>query len=142
MKISGFTVIKNGVLMGYPVLQSIRSILPAVDEMVIGVGKSEDGTKELIESLNDPKIRIFDSFWDPTKTKGGLMLSEKTNEALDQCQYDWCFYVQADEVVHEDDLPKIRAAVEKYDSDPKVQGLLFDYIHFYGSYSTIAASRK
>lgn len=142
MKISGFTVIKNGVLMGYPVLQSIRSILPAVDEMVIGVGHSEDGTKELIQSINDPKIRIFDSFWDPTKTKGGLMLSEKTNEALDQCQNDWCFYVQADEVLHEDDLPKIRAAVEKYDSKPEIQGLLFDYIHFYGSYSTIATSRK
>lgn len=142
MKISGFTVIKNGVLMGYPVLQSIRSILPAVDEMVIGVGHSEDGTKELIQSLNDPKIRIFDSFWDPTKTKGGLMLSEKTNEALDQCQYDWCFYVQADEVVHEDDLPKIRAAIEKNDLDPKIQGLLFDYIHFYGGYSTIATSRN
>jgi glycosyltransferase involved in cell wall biosynthesis len=142
MKISGFTVIKNGVLMGYPVLQSIRSILPAVDEMVIGVGKSEDGTKELIQSINDPKIRIFDSFWDPTKTKGGLMLSEKTNEALDQCRNDWCFYMQADEVLHEEDLPKIRAAVEKYDLKPEVQGLLFDYIHFYGSYSTIATSRK
>lgn len=142
MKISGFTVIKNGVLMGYPVLQSIRSILPVVDEMVIGVGKSEDGTKELIQSLGDPKIRIFDSFWDPTKTKGGLMLSEKTNEALDQCQNDWCFYVQADEVLHEEDLPKVRAAVEKYDSNREIQGLLFDYIHFYGSYSTIATSRK
>lgn len=70
------------------------------------------------------------------------MLSEKTNEALDQCQNDWCFYVQADEVIHEEDLPKIRAAVEKYDSKPEIQGLLFDYIHFYGSYNTIATSRK
>src|SRR4051812_9183951 len=103
MRISGFTVIRNGVLMGYPVVQSIRSILPLVDEFVIGVGQSEDGTKDLLASINDPKIRLFDSHWDTGKTKGGLMLSEKTNEALDRCSNDWCFYLQADEVVHEQD---------------------------------------
>jgi hypothetical protein len=142
MKISGFTVIRNGVLMGYPVIQSIQSILPLVDEFVIGVGQSEDGTKELIQKIGDPKIKIFDSFWDPNKTKGGLMLSEKTNEALDRCSYDWCFYLQADEVVHEQDLNRIHEAIKRADKDPRVQGLLFKYIHFYGSYSTIAASRK
>ena len=142
MKISGFTVIRNGVLMGYPVIQSIQSLLPLVDELVIGVGQSEDNTKELIQGLNDPKIKIFDSFWDPQKTKGGLMLSEKTNEALDRCSYEWCFYLQADEVVHEQDLKSIHDAIKRADADPRVQGLLFKYIHFYGSYSTIATSRK
>ena len=142
MKVSGFTVIRNGVLMGYPVLQSIKSILPLVDEFVVGIGQSDDETKELILSLNDPKIRIFDSIWDTARTKGGLMLSEKTNEALDRCRNEWCFYIQADEVVHEDDLPLIRTALEKADADPRIQGLLFSYIHFYGSYETVATSRK
>lgn len=142
MKISGFTVVRNGILMGYPVLQSIQSLLPLVDEFVIGVGQSDDNTKELILSLNDPKIKIFDSFWDPSKTKGGLMLSEKTNEALDRCSFEWCFYIQADEVVHEQDLPRIHDAIKRADENPLVQGLLFKYIHFYGSYSTIATSRK
>jgi hypothetical protein len=128
--------------MGYPVIQSIQSILPLVDEFVIGVGQSDDGTKELIQKIGDPKIKIFDSFWDPNKTKGGLMLSEKTNEALDRCSFDWCFYLQADEVVHEQDLNRIHEAIKRADSEPRVQGLLFKYIHFYGSYSTIAASRK
>jgi hypothetical protein len=142
MKVSGFTVIRNGILMGYPVLQSIRSILPLVDEFVIGIGQSDDETKEMILSINDPKIRTFDSYWDTGKTKGGLILSEKTNEALDHCRYDWCFYLQADEVVHEADLPRIWQAMQKYDKDPRVQGLLFQYIHFYGSYRTIATNRK
>lgn len=142
MKVSGFTVIRNGILMGYPVLQSIKSLLPVVDEFVIGVGQSDDATKEMILGLNDPKIRVFDSHWDTNKTKGGLILSEKTNEALDRCRHDWCFYIQADEVVHEDDLPSIRKAMETYENDPKVQGLLFKYIHFYGSYETIATSRR
>jgi hypothetical protein len=142
MKISGFTVIRNGILMGYPVVQSIRSVLPLVDEFVVGIGQSDDKTKEMILEINDPKIRIFDSYWDTNRTKGGLILSEKTNEALDRCRNDWCFYIQADEVVHEDDLASIREAVEQYDADPRIQGLLFKYIHFYGSYQTIATSRR
>lgn len=142
MKISGFTVVRNGVLMGYPVLESIRSILPIVDEFVVGVGQSDDQTKEMILSLNDPKIHVFDAFWDTAKTKGGLILSEKTNEALDRCRHDWCFYLQADEIVHEDDLPAIQAAIEHHGNDPRIEGLLFKYIHFYGSYSTIATSRR
>lgn len=141
-KVSGFTVIRNGILMGYPVIQSIKSVLPLVDEFVVGIGQSDDATKEMILAIGDPKIRVFDSFWDTKKTKGGLILSEKTNEALDHCTHDWCFYIQADEVVHEADYAPIRAALEKWGNDPRVQGFLFKYIHFYGSYSTIATNRK
>lgn len=142
VKVSGFTVIRNGVLMGYPVLESIRSVLPLVDEMVVGVGQSDDSTREMIAAIGDPKIKIFDAFWDTKKTRGGLILSEKTNEALDRCTHDWCLYIQADEVIHEADYPAIRANLETYGHDPRIQGFLFRYIHFYGSYSTIATSRK
>ena len=128
--------------MGYPVLESIRSVLPLVDEMIIGVGQSDDSTKEMIVSIGDPKIKIFDSFWDTKKTKGGLILSEKTNEALDRCTHDWCLYIQADEVIHEDDYPAIRESLAKWGDDSRVQGFLFKYLHFYGSYSTLATSRK
>ena len=142
LKISGFTVVRNGVRMGYPFIESIRSILPLVDEFVIGVGQGDDDTKERILAIGDAKIRVFDSVWDTTKTKGGLILSDKTNEALDQCKNDWCFYLQADELVHEMDLPQIHRAIQTADGLPEVQGLLFRYIHFYGSYQTIATSRK
>ncbi len=140
--VSGFTVIRNGKLMGYPVLESIKSVLPLVDEMVVGVGQSDDGTREMIAAIGDPKIRIFDAFWDTKKTKGGLILSEKTNEALDHCHHEWCLYIQADEVIHEDDYPRIREALERHGRNPEIQGLLFKYIHFYSSYSTVATSRK
>lgn len=142
MKISGFTVVRNGILMGYPVIQSIKSLLPLVDELVIGVGQSEDNTKDLILGIGDAKIKTFDSYWDTSKTKGGLILSEKTNEALARCQNDWCFYLQADEVLHETDLQVYWRAMKDYENDPRVEGLLSRYIHFYGSYNTIATSRK
>jgi hypothetical protein len=139
---SGFTVIRNARLMGYPILESLRSLLPIVDELVVGLGQSDDDTRLMLESLESPKIKIFDSFWDTGKTKGGLILSEKTNEALAKCANDWCFYLQADEVLHESDLSAIRAALAQANTRPEIEGLLFDYIHFYGSYSTIATSRR
>lgn len=142
VRLSGFTVIRNARLMGYPILESIKSLLPIVDELVVGLGQSDDDTRSMLESLNDPKVKIFDSFWDTGKTKGGLILSEKTNEALAKCENEWCFYLQADEVLHESDLPAIKAAVAHANSRPEIDGLLFDYLHFYGSYSTIATSRR
>ena len=139
---SGFTVIRNACLMGYPVVQSIKSVLPLVDEFVVGLGQSDDDSRSLIDSIGNPKIRILDTIWDTTKTKGGLILSEKTNEALDFCAHDWCFYIQADEVIHEEDYPHIISTLNAHHLHPDVQGILFDYIHFYGSYSTIATSRR
>lgn len=142
MKISGFTVIRNAELMGYPILQSIQSALPVVDEFVVGIGQSDDQTKDLILSLRDPKIRVFDAYWDTSKTNGGRILSEKTNEALNHCSNDWCLYLQADEVLHERDLVSLMQAVECADRDLRVSGLLFQYVHFYGSYDIVATSRK
>lgn len=140
--ISGFTVIRNAVLMGYPVVEAIRSILPIVDEYIVAVGASDDNTRELIESISDPKIRIVDTVWDTSRNRGGQMLAEKTNEALALCKGDWCFYLQADEVVHERDLPAIRAACDTHVGDARVEGLLFRYLHFYGSFDVVATARN
>lgn len=141
MKISGFTIVKNGALMGYPFVESIRSCLPIVDEMLVGIGRSEDNTRELVGAIGDPKIRIVDTEWDPSKTKGGFLLSEKTNEMFDLCQNDWCLYLQADEVLHEQDAAAIRSQAELYAQDPTVEGLHFSYTHFYGSFDSVATSR-
>jgi hypothetical protein len=140
--ISGFTVIRNAVLMGYPVVEAIRSILPICDEYIVAVGAGDDDTRDLIASIGDPKLRIVDTVWDRTKNRGGHMLAEKTNEALAMCRGTWCFYLQADEVVHEDDLSVIRAACERLRDDMAVEALLFAYTHFYGSFSVIATSHN
>jgi glycosyltransferase involved in cell wall biosynthesis len=142
MLISGFTVIRNARAMGYPVVEAIRSILPIVDEFVVGVGQSDDDTRALIESIDDPKIRIFDSHWDVGLQSGGKVLAEKTNEALDRCRGEWCFYLQADEVVHEADLAAIIRSCAEHRGNAEVEGLLFRYVHFYGSYSVIATARN
>lgn len=134
MKISGFSFVKNAVKLYYPVEESIRSILPICDEFIIAVGKGDDNTREVIESIGDPKIRIIDTVWENVDTVKELILSNQTNVALKECTGDWCFYVQADEVVHEDDLPLIRSRCEDLLDDRRVDGLLFNYLHFWGDY--------
>ena len=143
MKVSGFTIIKNALKYDYPVVESIQSILPLVDEMIVCAGDSEDDTNKLIESIGSEKIRIVHSVWQKY-TEGGAALAVETNKAMDAvaADSDWLFYIQADEVLHEDYLPVVKAAMEKYKNDKSVDGLLFHYHHFYGSYRYIGDSRK
>lgn len=137
MKISGFTFCRDAVRFDYPIVESIRSILPVVDEYIVNVGKSDDGTSDLIQSIGDPKIRIIESIWDESLRKDGLIFSQQTNIALSRCTGDWAFYLQADEVVNEADLPRIREAMEQYITDPQVLGLMFLYLHFKGDYWSV-----
>ncbi len=134
MKVSGFTFCRNVVKYDYPVVESIRSILPIVDEFIVNVGRCEDGTLELIRSIGDPKIRIIESVWDESLKKGGLIYSQQTNIALAQCAGDWAVYVQGDEVIHEQDLPALTRAMEANLDNRSVRGLLFRYLHFMGDY--------
>lgn len=144
MKVTGFTIIRNAITYDYPVLEAIQSILPICDEFVVGVGNSDDGTMELIRSIKSDKIRVVESIWDDSKREGGLVLSAETNKVFDAIgkETDWCFYIQSDECVHEEDLPIIKAAMEKYKDDKEVQGLLFNYKHFYGHYNYIGIGRR
>jgi hypothetical protein len=134
MKVSGFTFCRNVVMYDYQVVESIRSILPIVDEFIVNVGRCEDGTLELIRSISDPKIKIIESVWDETLRKDGLIYAQQTNIALSHCTGAWAFYIQADEVIHEDDLPAIRTAMETNLGNPAVKGLLFRYLHFVADY--------
>lgn len=144
MKITGFTIVRNAVMYDYPVVESIRSILPVVDEFLVSVGQSDDGTLELIRSIESPKIRIMESHWDDKIRSGGHILAVETDKAFQAISpdTDWAFYLQADEVVHEKYHAHIRQAAEQYLNDKKVDGLLFKYLHFYGNYDYVGDSRR
>ena len=144
MKISGFTIIKDAVINDYPIKEAILSILPVVDEMIVSIGKSSDTTEELIRSIPSEKIKIVHSVWDPELREGGKILAVETDKAFQHIDpnSDWAFYIQADEVVHEKYLPAIKEGCERYKYDLNVQGLLFKYEHFYGTYDYVGDSRK
>ena len=141
MKVSGFTVIRNAIKYDYPIVEAIQSILPLCDEVVVAVGNSDDNTLELIQNI-DPKIRIIETIWDDSLREGGRVLAVETDKAYAaiSADSDWAFYIQGDEVIHEKYHPVILAAMQKYKGDLKVEGLLFNYNHFYGSYDYIGSS--
>ena len=144
MFVSGFTFVRNAVKFDYPVKESILSLLPLVDELIVCLGNSDDTTADLIQSINSPKIKVVPSVWDDSLREGGRVLAVETDKALQAVspQADWCIYLQADEVIHENDYSVIRSSMDKYNNDVKVEGLLFNYIHFYGSYHYVGNSRK
>ncbi len=134
MRVSGFTFVRNAIKLYYPVVESITSILPICDEFIVAAGDSDDGTTELIRSINSDKIKIIETVWDPKYFVRGAINAQQTNIALDACTGDWAFYLQADEVVHQKHLPIITRKMERYLNTPEVEGLLFGYKHFYGDY--------
>jgi glycosyltransferase involved in cell wall biosynthesis len=134
MRISGFTFVRNAIELYYPLVESIRSILPICDEFIVAAGDSTDGTTELLHSIADPKIRIIGSVWDRAMFVRGATNAQQTNIALDACTGDWCFYLQADELVHERYLPGLVDRMRTYLDDRRVEGLLFDYVHFFADY--------
>jgi len=134
MRISGFTFIRNAVKLDYPVVESIKSILPIVDEYIVNVVESDDGTLELIKSIDDPKIKIIESPWLEDMRGEGKLLVYYTNLALKECTGDWCFYLQGDEVVHEKYLEYIKCALEEHLDRKEVEGFTLKYKHFYGNF--------
>ena len=134
MRVSGFTFCRNAVKYDYPLVEAIRSVLPWVDEFVVNVGDCDDGTLESVGRIGDPKVRILRTVWDESLRQDGLIYAQQTNIALGACTGDWAFYLQADEVVHEADVPAIWAAMERHLPETDVLGLMFRYLHFEGDY--------
>lgn len=140
MKVSCFTFLRNGEMLGYPFIESIISALPLCDEFVINIGPSEDRTLEMVRGIGDPKIRVIESEWNECMQERGFVYGQQKNIAHYNCTGDWAFYLEADEVLHEEDIPKIREAMVKHLHDDEVEALVFDYIHFYGNHNTYAWS--
>lgn len=138
--LSGFTFLRNAKILGYPFEESIRSILPIVDEFVVVVGKSEDDTLDAVKKINSKKIKIIESEWNESMKSKGFVYAQQKMIAQYSCTGRWAFYIEADEIIHEEDLSRILATVNACDGDKNVEAILFDYLHFYGSANYIAIS--
>jgi len=141
MTISGVTIIRDGVKLDYPFVESIRSAIDLVDEYIVVVGDCEDGTRERVESIGSEKIRIIDTVWDPELRTGGSILAQQTDVGLRAAIGDWILYLQADELLNEIDHDSIREACEKFMDVRTVDGFLFDYHAFWGYDHTVISRR-
>jgi glycosyltransferase involved in cell wall biosynthesis len=145
MRVVGFTILRNGLLMDYPFREAILSALPLCERFIVSVGQSDDETYQVVQELarQHPTIEVRQSVWDLSNRQGGRVLAVETNKVLENLPpADWVLYLQADEVIHEDDYAAIRQAMQENLADERVEGLVFDYVHFYGGYAWVGASRR
>ena len=133
MRISGLTLGYQALSNGYPIVECVRSLLSFCDEVVANIGASNDGTREALIALGDSRVKLIEQPWDLSLREKGRLLSVETNRGMSNCTGDWIFYLQADEILHEDDIPLLVGQMNKYSSHPRIDGLSFRYLHFYGS---------
>ena len=137
-KVSGVTFVKDVISLGYPFVESIKSMAPLCDEVVINVGfadpelKKDDGTWQTLQrEFSGEKFVLIKSYWDPDVVTGGLILSQQMNIALEHCRGEFCQYIQADEAVHEEDFQHIREGIRRMEENPSIDGLVYNFLHFY-----------
>ncbi|NJO16697.1 MAG: glycosyltransferase [Thioploca sp.] len=140
MQVSGFSFIRNGTLLGYPYLESLRSLLPLCDEVIVAVGQGQDDTLTRLQTLGEPKLKLIETTWNESMQDRGYVYAQQKMIAQFNCQGDWAFYLEGDEVLHEQDLATLQATLQQYVDNPKVEALVFDYFHFYGSPDMMATS--
>jgi glycosyltransferase involved in cell wall biosynthesis len=129
--ISGFMIVKDVLKTGYPFAEAIASALRVCDEFLISDGYSTDGTYEVVKQISNlnNKVRIFRSKW--PNTKSITILADVTNEVRKKCKYDYIFYVQANEIVHEESVRFIKALPEMR---PDVNTFSFPYLQLMQNY--------
>lgn len=144
MKVSGFSFIRNGIIFDYPFVEAITSVLPLCNEFIVVVGNSDDNTEETVATIDPVKIRIINSIWDDSLRKGGQVLALETDKAFNAIAQDcdWALYIQGDEVLHEKYHKNVLNSMRQWKDDRRVDGLLFNYLHFYGSYDYIGSAPR
>ena len=114
--ISGYTQTRNCIEQNYPWEQSIKSLLGFCDEVVIVDGGSTDGTWERLQEISkiDSRVKPFQFIRDWNDKRFALFNGQQKAEARKRCTGDFCWQVDIDEVVHEDDAQKVIDIVRKF----------------------------
>ena len=140
MRIVGISIVNDAVRLDLPVEPAVISILPLCHEVIVNVGPDDTGAAERLCALDPTRVRVIRGRWDRARGRGAL--ADETNRVLAEADADWVVYIQADEVLLEHDGPVLRAAMEHALDDDRLEGLLVDYLHFYGNFDTVATNRS
>jgi hypothetical protein len=147
IKLYGFGVLKNGVKFDFPFKESLNSMAPITEKVYFALGDSEDLTNAEFEKMDF--CNVIHTSWD-NSLKDGKVISVETNKALQFLKSDlspeelknaWGLYLQADEVIHEDDYDIIRKDIE-YCEENGFDAISFRYLHFWQTHHHIAVTKN
>lgn len=128
MSISCTMVAFNCFHLDYPLEAAIRSALEVVDEVFVNEGNSFDETKDLLVSLQEEfgkdVVRFETRNWIHNRNWQQI----ERNYAIKQAACDWILILDADEMIHENDVSTIKTLTET----PHLNFIDFKVTHFYG----------
>ena len=108
MKISGLTIVRNAIANGYLIAEVIDTLVAISDEVIVCDGFSTDGTFEYLSTRGD--IKLYQDVWD-LQSSNGFEFANITNKGMSRCTGDYIFYLQADELIHEDQYEDLRKLI-------------------------------
>lgn len=145
IKLYGFTLLRNGVKYDYSFKESLLSLEPIVEKTYLALDKGEDTTADEVSKISS--VKIIPSTWDMTLAKGHV-LSVETNKALDALREEhgqddnaWGIYLQADEVLHEEDYEILIRDIEEANRTG-CDALSFRYLHFWQTHHHLAIAKN
>ena len=121
--ISGYTTTRNCISQKYPFKQCIESLLGFCDQVVVVDGGSTDGTWEALEELSvaDDRIIIAQNRRDWDHPRFAVFDGLQKAYARSLCTGEWCWQMDSDEVVHENDYGKVKEVIKRL---PKATDLI------------------
>lgn len=114
--LSGCTFIKDTFTGAFCIFESMASLLPFCDEMLIMDLGSEDGTLEALREIaqHNKKVKLFQGSF--TYTDAGVFAT-LANDLIAMCQNDTVWYWQADEIPHQNLFNMIEGKFSKGEND-------------------------
>lgn len=119
MKIGSFICVRNGFELDYCWELAAESLLKVCDELVLCDSDSTDGTREAMDRMadSDPRVKVVNWTWPNPVRESHHWFLRWLRFAQSHLTTDWCFYLDADEVL--DNSPTchqaLRDAAEKGD---------------------------
>lgn len=111
-EISGATFTKDTFVGGWPLFESIATLLPVVKNYVVLDMGSTDGTYEKLKEIEktNPKIKVIQNKWSVVDAKA---FADAANECITACECETVLFHQADEIWHQNLVNLMVADLEK-----------------------------
>lgn len=113
-KLTGISMIKDGIKHDYCFEECIASLKEFCDELIICDAGSIDGTAKVLKKMEDRKTKVIycePEEWEEQKYLKHQILNYFSNKAIAEVVTDWVFYQQADEILHEKCYQFVRGAI-------------------------------